>query len=257
MTNIHPTAIVANPELIPSSTTVGPYTIIEDDVTIGENVWIDSHVSIKSGTTIGDACKIFFGAALGGPPQDLKYAGEKTTLVIGKNCMIREYVTMNRGTVAHGIVEIGDDCLFMAYSHVAHDCTIGSKVILVNAVNIGGHVSIGDQAIIGGGTVVHQFCHIGEQVMVGGGFKVTQDVIPFSLAAGYPLRCAGLNLIGLTRRGFSKEVISKLKTAFQLLMNEKLKTREALTKIETEIEPIPEIKRVVEFVRASTRGVTK
>ena len=257
MSNIHPTAIIAEPQKIPASVTVGPYSIIEADVVIGENVWIDSHVSIKPGARIGSGCKIFHGAAIAGPPQDLKFAGEKTELIIGADCTIREYVTLNRGTAAHGKSEIGDNCLFMAYSHVAHDCIIGSNVIMANTVEMGGHVEIGDYAIIGGGTVIHQFCKVGEHAMIGGGFRITQDVIPFSLDAGYPLRCLGLNSIGLKRRDFSDDVISKLKTAFRFLLSKKLNTTEALTRIEQEIDLIPEVKRVVEFIRQSERGVIK
>lgn len=257
MLNIHKTAIVANPEKIPDSVTVGPYSIIEDDVIIGENVWVDSHVSIKSGARIGSGCKIYHGAAIAGPPQDLKYAGEKTELIVGANCTIREYVTLNRGTAAHGKSEIGDNCLFMAYSHVAHDCIIGSNVIIANCVEMGGHVEIGDHTILGGGTVIHQFCKIGEYVMVGGGFRITQDVIPFSLDAGYPLKCLGLNSVGLKRKGFSAEVISRLREVFHFLLSRKLKTTEALKKIEEEVEMIPEVKRVVEFIRTSERGVVK
>ena len=257
MSNIHPTAIVVNSDKIPSSSSVGPYSVIEADVEIGENVWIDSHVSIKSGARIGDGCRIFFSAAIAGPPQDLKYAGQKTELVIGKNCTIREFVTLNRGTTAHGRSEIGDNCLIMAYSHVAHDCIIGPKVVIVNSVDMGGHVEIGEQAIIGGGTKIHQFCRIGEHAMVGAAYKVTQDILPFSLAAGYPIQCKGLNLVGLTRRGFNEKTISLLKLAFRYLMSDKLKTTEALRKIEAEIEMVPEVRRVVEFVRSSERGVTK
>ena len=257
MPDIHQTAIIANLKKISDSVTIGPYSIIEDDVLIGENVWIDSHVSIKSGAHIGPGCKIYHGAAIAGPPQDLKYAGEKTELVVGANCIIREYVTLNRGTAAHGKSEIGNNCLFMAYSHVAHDCIIGSDVIIANCVEMGGHVEIGDYTIIGGGTVIHQFCKIGEHVMVGGGFRITQDIIPFSLDAGYPLRCLGLNTIGLKRRGFSADVILKLKKAFHFLLSKKLKTSEALKKIEEEIEMISEVKRVVDFIRSSKRGIIK
>jgi len=257
MPKIHATAVVAEPAKIPDSVTIGPFTIIEPDVTIGENVWIDSHVSIKSNAHIGPGCKIFHGAAIAGPPQDLKYAGEKTELFIGANCVIREFVTLNSGTAAHGGSVMGDNCLFMAYSHVAHDCTIGSNVIVANTVEMGGHVTIGDHATIGGGTVIHQFCHVGEQVMVGGGFKIAQDVIPFSLVAGYPLKCYGLNHIGLKRRGFSADTIAKLKTAFHFLLSSKLKTSDALKKIEDEIEMIPEVRRVVDFIRSSKRGVVK
>ena len=145
----------------------------------------------------------------------------------------------------------------MAYSHVAHDCIIGSNVIIANCVEMGGHVEIGDYTILGGGTVIHQFCKIGEYVMVGGGFRITQDVIPFSLDAGYPLKCLGLNSVGLKRRGFSAEVISRLRKVFYFLLSRKLKTTEALKKIEEEVEMTPEVKRVVEFIRTSERGVVK
>lgn len=257
MSGIHPTAIVANPEKVPRTVTIGPYSVIEDDVELGDGVWIDSHVSIKSYTRIGPNCRIFNGAAIAGPPQDLKFGGEKTFLIIGANCTIREYVTLNRGTAAHGKTEIGDNCLFMAYSHAAHDCIIGSNVIIANTVEMGGHVQIGDHAIIGGGTVIHQFCRIGEHSMIGGGFRVTQDVLPFSLAAGYPLRCLGLNAVGLKRRKFSPETISSLKKAFYFLLSSKLKTSQALEKIKTEIMPIPEIDRLVKFIETAERGIIK
>jgi UDP-N-acetylglucosamine acyltransferase len=257
MANIHPTAIIANPRLIPESVSIGPYSIIEDDVVLGENVWVDSHVSIKSGTHIGSGTKIYHSAAVGGPPQDLKFAGEKTELIVGANCIIREFATLNRGTIAHGKSEIGDNCLMMAYAHLAHDCIVGSHVILANTVEMGGHVEIGDYAIVGGGSLVHQFCKIGPHAMIGGGFKVTQDIIPYSLNGGYPLRCMGLNIVGLKRRGFSDHTIACVKQAFHILLSSKLKTSEAVTKIENEIELIPEIKLIIEFIRASERGVTK
>jgi len=257
MSNIHPTAIVAKPYKIPASSTVGPYAVLEEDIVVGENVWIDSHVSVKDGSRIGDGCKIYHSAAVAGPPQDLKFGGEKTEFVMGKNCTIREFVTLNRGTIAHGKSEIGDNCLLMAYAHVAHDCIIGSNVIIANDVQMGGHVEIGDWAIIGGSSVIHQFCLIGEHSMIGGGFRATQEVMPYSMVAGYPLRCMGLNSVGLKRRGFSDETISKLKTAYRFLLSKKLKTREALEKIENEAEMIPEVKRLVEFIRASERGVIK
>ncbi|NLI16260.1 MAG: acyl-ACP--UDP-N-acetylglucosamine O-acyltransferase [candidate division Zixibacteria bacterium] len=191
MADIHSTAIVANPALIPDSVRVGPYAIIEDDVTLGANIWIDSHVSIKSGTRIGPGTKIFHAAAIGGPPQDLKFAGEKTELLIGANCKIREYATLNRGTIARGKSELGDNCLMMAYSHLAHDCIVGDNVIIANTVQMGGHVEIHDYAIVGGGSLIHQFCRIGAHSMVGGGYKVNQDILPYSLNAGYPIRCVG------------------------------------------------------------------
>jgi len=257
MANIHPTAIVANPRLIPESVVVGPYAIIEDDVILGENIWIDSHVSIKAGTRIGPGTKIFHSAAVGGPPQDLKFAGEKTELIIGANCKIREFATLNRGTIANGRSELGDNCLMMAYSHLAHDCIVGNNVILANTVEMGGHVEIQDYAIIGGGSLVHQFCRIGAHAMIGGGFKVSQDIIPYSLNRGYPIRCMGVNIIGLQRRGFSEHTILNIKKAFYFLLSCKLKTTDAVKKIESEIEPIPEIKLIVDFIKTSERGVTK
>lgn len=257
MSKIHPTAIVANPGMIHPSASIGPYSIVDDEVEIGEDVWIDSHVRIKPYAKIGPRCKIHNGAVIAGPPQDLKFGGEKTELILGADCTIREYVTLNRGTLAHGKTEIGNNCLFMAYSHAAHDCVIGSNVIIANTVEMGGHVVIGDYAIIGGGTVIHQFCRIGEHAMIGGGFRVTQDVLPYSLAAGYPLSCFGLNSVGLKRRGFSSETISKLKTAFHFLLSSKLKTSEALKKIESEIEPIPEIVKLVNFIKSAERGIVK
>jgi UDP-N-acetylglucosamine acyltransferase len=253
----HQTAIVSSKAEIGKNVKVGPFSIIEDDVIIGDDCLIDCYVSIKSGSRLGNNIKISAGAAIGGPPQDLKYAGEKTELIVGENTIIREFVTLNRGTVVHGKTEIGKNCLFMAYAHVAHDCILGDNVILVNSAMMGGHVEIGDWAIVGGKVGVHQFCHVGEHSMIGGCFKATQDVLPFSLAAGYPLRCMGLNLVGLRRRGFSNETIDILKKLFRFLMSKKLNTTQALKRIDDEVEKIPEVLRVLDFINKSTRGVIK
>ncbi len=253
----HPTAIISNKARIGANVTIGPLTIIEDDVEIGEGCVIDSHVSIKSGARIGAGVKIYHGAAVCGQPQDLKFAGEKTELIVGDNTVIREFVTLNRGTEAYGKTEIGKRCLFMAYSHAAHDCIIGDNVILANSVQMGGHVEIGDFAIVGGATVIHQFSHIGEHAMIGGGFRVTQDILPFSMVAGYPLRCLGLNATGLRRRGFSDETIAELKKMFRYLMSKKMNTSQALEKINFEVQKIPEVERVLDFFKKSERGVIK
>jgi UDP-N-acetylglucosamine acyltransferase len=255
--NQHPTAIVSSKADIANDVQIGPYSIIEDDVTIGEGTVIDSSVSIKSGARIGKNIKIYHGAAVAGPPQDLKFAGEKTELFVGDNTVVREFVTLNRGTAAHGKTEIGKNCLFMAYSHSAHDCIIGDNVILANSVQMGGHVEIGDFAIIGGATVIHQFSLVGEHCMVGGGFRITQDILPYSTVAGYPLRCLGLNSIGLERRGFPKETIATLRKMFRLLMSKKLNTSQALAKIDEEIDKIPEVLKVLDFIKKSDRGVVK
>jgi len=253
----HPTAIVSGKARIGEDVKIGPFSIIEDDVEIGEGCVIDSHVSIKSGARIGKNVKIYHGAAIAGPPQDLKFGGEKTELILGDNTMVREFVTLNRGTKAHGRTEIGENCLFMAYCHAAHDCIIGDNVILANSVQMGGHVQIGDWAIIGGGTVIHQFSRVGEHAMIGGGFRITQDILPYTLAAGYPLRCLGLNTIGLRRRGFSEETIAELKKLLRFLMSKKLNTTQALEKINIGIKMIPQVEKVLEFIRKSERGVIK
>jgi UDP-N-acetylglucosamine acyltransferase len=253
----HPTALVSPGAEIGENVRVGAYSTIEDDVIIGTGCIIDTSVSVKSGTRLGNNIRIYHGAAVGGPPQDLKYAGEKTELCVGDNTVIREFVTLNRGTVAHGKTEIGKNCLFMAYSHAAHDCIIGDNVILANSVQMGGHVVIGDWAILGGASVVHQFCHIGEHVMIGGGFRATQDVMPFTLAAGYPIRCMGVNAIGLKRRGFTDDTINTLKRLFRYLMSKKMTSSKIMEKIETEVPRIPEVIRVLDFIKNSERGVIK
>jgi UDP-N-acetylglucosamine acyltransferase len=253
----HPTAIISDKAQIGGDVTIGPFSIVEDDVVIGDGCIIDSSVSVKSGARIGNSVRIYHGAAVSGPPQDLKFAGERTELIVGDNTIIREFVTLNRGTKAYGRTEIGNNCLFMAYSHAAHDCIIGNNVILANSVQMGGHVEIGDWAIIGGGTVIHQFSKIGAHAMIGGGFRVTQDILPFSMVAGYPLRCLGLNSIGLKRRGFSDETIAILKRLFRYLMSKKMNTSQALKKIEAEIEKIPEVLQVLDFLERSERGVIK
>lgn len=255
--NHHPTALVSDKARIAESVSIGPFSIIEDDVEIGEGCIIDSHVSIKSGARIGKNVKIYHGAAIAGPPQDLKFGGEKTELILGDNSVIREFVTLNRGTKAHGRTEIGKNCLFMAYSHAAHDCIIGDNVILANSVQMGGHVEIGNWAIIGGGTVIHQFSIVGEHAMIGGGFRITQDILPYTLVAGYPLKCLGLNAIGLQRRGFSEDTIAELKKMFRYLMSKKLNTTQALKKIESEVKKIPEVEKVLKFIEKSERGVIK
>lgn len=253
----HSTAIVSPKAQIADDVKIGPYSVIEDDVVIAKGTIIDSHVSIKDGARIGQNVKIYHSAAVAGPPQDLKFAGEKSELIIGDNTVIREFVTLNRGTKAHGKTEIGKNCLLMAYSHVAHDCIIGDEVILANSIQMGGHVEIGDYAIIGGATVIHQFSLIGEYAMVGGGFRITQDILPYSTVAGYPLRCLGLNSIGLKRRGFSEDTIAVLKKLFRFLMSKKMNTSQAMAKIDDEIEKIPEVVKVLELIKNSDRGVVK
>ena len=254
---IHSTAIVDETAELGSGVEVGPFTIIGAEVEIGDGCRIASHVLVDEGTILGKNCRIHHGAVLGTIPQDLKFKGEKTILRLGDNNVVREYATLNRGTKERGETTIGSGCLLMAYSHIAHDCVVGNNIILANCVNFAGHVRIGDFAIIGGLVPVHQFVHIGEHAIISGGYRVPKDVCPYSMVAGNPLKTAGLNLVGLKRRGFSTEAIRILKQAFKLLFFSNLNTTQALEAIEGNMEASPEVLKLIEFVRKSERGITK
>jgi UDP-N-acetylglucosamine acyltransferase len=257
LAEIHKTAIVEKSAELAEDVSVGPYTIIEGDVRIDSGTQIGPHVLLASGTRIGKNCRVSNGAVLGTQPQDLKFAGEKTTLEIGNNTTIREFATLNRGTTDHWKTVIGENCLLMAYSHVAHDCTIGNNVIIANSVNLAGHVTIDDFVGIGGVTPIHQFVHIGKHAFIGGGFRVPKDIPPFILAMGEPLRFGGLNTVGLKRRGFSEDLLARIKKAYRIIYNSKLLLVDALKKIEDEIEPVEEITYLVSFFRDSERGVIR
>ena len=254
---IHPTALVSPQARLACDVEVGPYTVIAEDVEIGPQTRIGSACFIDNGARIGAEVQIFHGAVVSGQPQDLKYAGEKTFFHVGDKTIIREFVTLHRGTSATGKSEVGKNCLLMAYAHVAHDCRVGDHVIMANCVQLGGHVEIGDWAIIGGDTVVHQFCKIGGHAMVGGGFRITQDLVPYALAAGYPLKILGINKVGLERRGFQKETIAALKRAFRYLFRGKLNTSQAVEKVKAEFDSLPEIKELLDFIAAAARGLIK
>lgn len=255
MTSIHPTALVDKKARLGDNVSVGAFSIVEADVEIDDNSQIASHVLVAEGARIGKNCKIHKGAVVATWPQDLKFAGEPSIFIIGDNTIIREFCTLNRGTSALGKSQIGSDCLLMAYVHVAHDCIIGDHAILANGVQLGGHVEIGEWAIIGGMTPVHQFCKVGQHCMIGGAYRAVQDVPPYIMATGEPLRYAGLNSIGLKRRGFSSETLSVLKKTYRLLFRSKLNLTQALERIENELEPIPEVKNVIDFIRSSERGL--
>jgi len=257
LTNIHSTAIVDTKAELGPGVTVGPYSVIEDDVIIGENTQIGSHVLIHSGTRIGKKCRIFKGAVVGTDPQDLKYAGEKTTLEIGDETTVREFCTLNRGSSHRFKTVIGSRCLLMAYVHVAHDCIIGDNVILANAINMGGHVIIESYAAIGGMSPIHQFVRIGSHAFIGGGLRVNKDVPPFILAAGEPIQYAGINRVGLTRKGFSPETLNKIRSAYKLVYRSGLNVTQAVQKIKSEEKLIPEVQRIVDFIEASERGIIK
>ena len=257
MTDIHSTAIVSPKARIADNVTIGPYAIVEDDVVIGEGCRIGPSALLASGTRLGREVQVFKGAVIGERPQDLKFGGEPTTAEIGDHSIIREYATIHRGTTYHHRTVVGQHCFIMAYAHVAHDCIVGDHVILANSVNLAGHVEIEDYVVIGGVVPVHQFVRIGAHSMIGGGFRVQQDICPFALAGGYPLEVKGLNVVGLRRRGFSREVIRTLQRTFKLLFFSNLNTTQAVERIRAEIDPIPEVQTILEFIEKSKRGLVK
>jgi len=254
---IHKTAIVSSEAKIHESVNIGPYAIVEGNVIIDEGCNIGPHVQIASGARIGKNVTIAQGAVISTEPQDLKFEGEETLVNIGDKTVIREYATVNRGTSESGSTDVGHHCFLMAYSHVAHDCKLGNHIIMANSVNLGGHVKIDDYAIIGGIVPVHQFVKIGCHAMVGGGFRVPQDLCPYALAGGYPLRVTGLNLIGLRRRNFPRETIRVLQDTYKILFHSNLNTSQAVARIESDIEIIPEAQKILDFIAASERGLVK
>ena len=255
---IDKTAIIYEGARIDDSTDVGPYTVIKDGVKIGRNNKIASHVVIEGNTTIGDNNKIFQFASIGSIPQDLKYRGEDTKLIIGNNNIIREYATFNTGTVTgKGITAVGDSNLFMMHVHVAHDCIIGNHVILANNATLAGHIEIHDYAILGGICAVHQFVRVGESALVAGGSMVVQDIPPYLIASGDRARIYGINRIGLERRGFSKEEIDKIKNAFKIIYKSKVTTKAALEKIKLELNGSDKIEKFTNFIEKSKRGITR
>ncbi len=253
---VHETAVVDATATIAEDVVIGPYTVIGPNVRIGSGTEIGPHVHIVQDTVIGENCKVHHGAALGGDPQDLKYGGEHAELIVGNNTVIREFVTLNRGTSAHGKTEVGSNCLLMAYAHVAHDCVLGNHVILANSVNMGGHVLIEDHVIIGGLTAIHQFVRIGKHAFVGGSAAVMKDVPPFVKAAGNPLKLYGLNSLGLQRRGFSEATRTTLKRAYRFLFSSSLNIGQALAQARSELEMSPDVEHFLTFIQQSERGVT-
>ena len=253
--NISPTALIDPSAQLGNNVRVGPYSIIEKNVTIGKDTWVDAHVHIKPFARIGKECKIFHGAVVGEIPQDKKFSGEKSELFIGDSTTIREFCTLNRGTKATGFSKIGSNCLLMAYVHVAHDCIIGDHSILANGVQLGGHVEIGIHVTIGGMTPVHQFCKIGDYSFIGGGYRIVQDVPPYILAMGEPLKFSGLNSIGLRRKNFSPDIRKQMKRAYQLIYQSDLNRSQAVSQIKKDFNSTPEIKQIVDFIENSNRGL--
>lgn len=255
-TEVHPTAIVDDDARLGVGVKIGPWALIGPGVIVGDGTEIGPRVFIEKDTILGEDCAVSNGAVLGTDPQDLKFKGEKATLEIGDRTIIREFATLNRGTSARGRTVLGSDCLLMAYTHVAHDCEIGSHVILANSVNMAGHVTIEDWVIVGGVTPIHQFVRIGAHAFVGGGSRVSQDVPPYCRAAGNPSKLYGLNTVGLERRGLSDDVRKSLKRTYRLLFQSDVNLSKALDRVAEEVPGVPEVLHLVQFIRASERGIT-
>ncbi len=236
---------------------VEPFTNIENNVEIGEGTWIGSNVTIMEGARIGKNCRIFPGAVISAIPQDLKFDGEDSLVVIGNNTTIREFVTINRGTKATGETRVGNNCLLMATSHIAHDCVLGDNVIIVNGVAVAGHVTVGDYAIIGGLAAVHQFIHIGRHAMVSGGALVRKDIPPYTKAAKEPIQFVGINSIGLRRRGYKTEKIREIQNIFRIIYQKNYNTTQAIEKVEAEMEATRERDAIIQFIKNSKRGIMK
>ena len=252
---VHSTAIVDPKAIIGDNVTIGPFSIIEAGVFIGDRTTVGNNVTISSGTHIGKDCKIFHSASIGAIPQDLKYNNEETLLYIGDRTVIREFVSVNKGTSALGKTEIGSDCLLMASVHVAHDCVVGNNVIMSNLTTLGGHVNIDDWVILSGGVLVHQFCNISKHAFIGAGALVTQDVPPFILAAGSPVEYSGINSVGLKRRGFSIDDRKELKKIYKMYFRSKNNRKENLLKIKKELASFKYTKLITDFIENSERGI--
>lgn len=248
--DIHPTAVIEEGAALAETAAVGAYCVVAGGVSLGENVQLHSHVVVGGNTVIGDGSEIFPFASVGLPPQDKKYRGEESRLEIGRNCTIREHVTINPGTEGGGLVtSIGDDCLLLVGCHVAHDCRIGNHVILVNHATLGGHCRIDDYAILGGLSAVHQYVRIGESGFVGGMSGVENDVIPFGSALGNRAELGGLNIVGLTRRGFSREAIHQVRRAYRTLFGPDGTLKERLADVEEEFAGDANVEKIVRFIR--------
>jgi UDP-N-acetylglucosamine acyltransferase len=256
---IHPTAVVDPKAEIDEDVEVGPYTIIEKGAIIGSGTRVRSHVFIGEGTQIGKKCQIFQFASVGEAPQALAYRGEKTYLILGDQNIVREYVTLNRGTApGGGKTVIGHNSLFMAYAHVAHDCHLGNHVILANGATLAGHIMIEDHAIVGGLSAIHQFCQIGAHAMISGLTGISQDVPPYMTAAGSRAKLYGLNTVGLKRFKFSEQAIRALKKAYRIIFRSNLTMENALKQVgEDEIARLPEIQHLLQFIQQSKRGITR
>jgi len=256
-TEIHPTAIIDSTAEIGEGCFIGPYCIVGPRVVLGAGCWLQHHVSLYGPSRFGSGNRFYCFASLGQQTQDLKYRGEPTFLEVGDENVFREFVTVNRGTAPEARTRIGNRGNFLAYSHVAHDCTVGDGVIFSNNGTIAGHVEVGDCAVIGGLTAVHQFCRIGRHAITGGCSKIVQDVPPFMIADGNPAEVRSYNKVGLERHGFSVETVKQIKEAYRLVYRSKLNLQQAIQEMKATLQPVNEVLHLIEFVSNSPRGIIK
>ena len=255
---IHSTAIINPKAEIDSNVGIGPYSIIGENVFIGSGTVIGPHVVVDPYVTIGSDCNIFQYAAIGAPPQSLKFEGGETYVKIGRGTIVREFVTIHRGTESGGgITEVGEENLLMAYTHIAHDCKTGRKVVLSNNATLAGHITIGDYATIGGLVAIHQFVRIGDYAFIGGKSAVVKDVPPYVIASGDRAELHGLNRVGLKRHGFSKNTLLSLKKTYRIIFRIGLTMNEAIERVHAEVEQIPEVLGFIDFIKSSQRGITR
>ena len=257
MNYISKNAIVSPGATIGDNVIIKDFSIVEDDVIIKDNVKIETSVLVHSGSRLAANCKVYHSAVLGSEPHDLKYSGEYTTLEIGENTVIREFATISRGTKERKKTVLGKNCFVMAYVHIPHDSIIGDHVILSNAVNMGGHVIIEDWAIVGGLVGIHQFVRIGAHSFIAFSSRVTQDIPPYVLAGGTPLRYKGLNIIGLKRRGFNEETINRIHEAYDTIYNSGYNVSDGIKSLKDSVNPSPEVKKIINFFETSERGVIR
>jgi UDP-N-acetylglucosamine acyltransferase len=257
MMQVHPTAIIDKSARIGERTVVGPYCIVEANVELGPDCWLQNHVTICGPSKIGSGNRFYAGASIGQETQDLKYKGEPTYLEIGSNNCFREFATVHRGTAPGSTTRVGSGGNFLAYSHIAHDCVIGDDVIFSNNGTVAGHVEVGDHAVIGGLTAIHQFCRIGRFALTGGCSKIVQDVPPFMIADGNPAIIRGINQVGMERAGFSSEAIRVVREAFRLIYRSKFNVNQAQEQIAAVLERTAEIQQLLNFIAASSRGIIR
>ena len=252
---IHPTAIVSRKSEVAADVEVGAFAIIGDNCVVPSGCIIAPRATLERNVILGQNVQVGMGTILGGPPQDLKFAGEETTVEIGDGTVIREYTTINRGTSQSFKTTVGHNCLLMSYVHLAHDCHIGNNVILSNVVQLAGHVTVEDKAIVSGLSAAHQFVRIGRHSFIGGCSRVSKDIPPFLKASGNPVTLYGLNTVGLQRSGMDETTIRELKRAYRLLFRSEMNVTQAIERAQGEIEPLPEVQELIRFVEASERGV--